>query len=121
MEKLQKLIKHKVIDTDVFIKTINTIITQVELNSTLKDSVKLNEEFADCLMKIMKAIQTTSTSKEEDDEKEESNHSRIRSVIKKQIISRIHTLTLRNSDNIGLSSKSRFTFLDIYEGIQKFN
>ena len=118
---LAELIKHKVIDTDVFIKTINTIITQVELNSTLKDSVKLNEEFADCLMKIMKAIQTTSTSKEEDDEKEESNHSRIRSVIKKQIISRIHTLTLRNSDNIGLSSKSRFTFLDIYEGIQKFN
>lgn len=117
---LAELIKHNVIDTDVFIKTINKIITQVELNQTLKDSVKLNEEFADCLMKIMKAIQSTSTD-DEDDEKNESDSSRIRSIIKEQLITRIHTLTVRNPDNIGLSNKARFTFLDIYEGIQKFN
>ncbi len=116
---LAELIKHNVIDTDVFIKTINKIITQVELNQTLKDSIKLIEEFADCLMKIMKAIQSTSS--DDDDEKNESDSSRIRSIIKEQLITRIHTLTLRNPDNIGLSNKARFTFLDIYEGIQKFN
>ena len=33
---------------------------------------------------------------------------------------RIHPLTVRNSDNTGLSNKARFTLLDIYEAIQKF-
>jgi hypothetical protein len=71
-------------------------------------------------MKIMKAIQSTS-SDDDDDEKNESDSLRIRSIIKEQLITRIHTLTVRNPDNIGLSNKARFTFLDIYEGIQKFN
>lgn len=119
---LAELIKHNVIDTDVFLKTINKIIIQIELNLINKDSIKLIEEFADCLMKIMKAIQATSTGSDDDDEKdEESNSSRIRTIIKETVMSRIQTLTIRNTDNLGLSNKARFTFLDIFEGIQKFN
>jgi hypothetical protein len=79
------------------------------------ESIKLNEEFADCLMKIMKAIKTNLP--QEDDE----NHIyQIRTILKHDMIDRIQPLTLRHPDYTGVSNKARFTFLDIYESIQKF-
>lgn len=124
---LAELIKHNVIDKDVFIKTINTIISQVENNNKNKDSVKLIEEYADCLMRIMKAIREDvvddsddSDSDSDDDEETENKVIVIRETIKGEVSSRIHPLTVRNPDCAGISNKARFTFLDIYEGIQSF-
>lgn len=112
---LTELIKHNSIDTATFMKTITTIITQIELNLCIVESIKLNEEFADCLMKIMKAIKTNLP--QEDDE----NHIyQIRTILKHDMIDRIQPLTLRHPDYVGVSNKARFTFLDIYESIQKF-
>lgn len=130
---LAELIKHNVIDREIFMQTIVTIIHQVELNLTSKDSVKVIEEYADCLMKIMKAIdmnqkkiQTKLAESDSDDEKDSLSSithvlNEIRSYIKKDIMSKIQPLTVRNGENIGLSNKARFTFLDIYEEIQKYN
>jgi signal recognition particle GTPase len=116
---LAELIKHSVIDTDVFMKTILTIITQIENKLKSKESTKLIEEYADCLMKIMKAIQNTDdkTNVLDDDDDAEQKINLIRLSLKDDIFKRIKPLTVRNSENIGLSNKSRFTFLDIYEGI----
>jgi len=116
---LAELIKHSVIDTDVFMKTILTIITQIENKLKSKESTKLIEEYADCLMKIMKAIQNTGdkTNVLDDDDDAEQKINLIRLSLKDDIFKRIKPLTVRNSENIGLSNKSRFTFLDIYEGI----
>ena len=113
---LTELIKHNSIDTATFMKTITTIITQIELNLCLIESIKLNEEFADCLMKIMKAIKTNLPQDVDDD-----NHIyRIRTILKHDMIDRIQPLTIRHPDYTGVSNKARFTFLDIYESIQKF-
>jgi len=124
---LAELIKNNVIDTDTFVKTINTILQQVELNRTIKDSTKLIEEFADCLMKIIKAIKieskTADQEEEDEDEKEESSLKKmnvIRCILKEDIVFTIQPLTERNPENAGLSNKARFTFLDIYENIQKY-
>jgi hypothetical protein len=120
---LAELIKHNVIDNNVFMKTITTIITQIENNLKIKESTKLIEEYADCLIKIVKAIQEDvedESDSSDSDEEKINNIELIREILKKDIIRRIQPLTLRNSDNIGLSNKARFTFLDIYEGIQKF-
>lgn len=124
---LAELIKHDVIETDLFIKTINKIIGQIENNSKTKESTKLNEEFADCLMKIMKAIQTgvetsddDSDSDDSDDEDRENKIQKIRSILQSDTLKRIQPLTVRNTESIGLSSKARYTMLDIYEGIQRF-
>jgi hypothetical protein len=124
---LAELIKHNVIDTEVFMKTINTILTQVENNIKSKESSKLNEEYADCFMKIMKAIQEDASSDDTDtDSDDDDDNSKavqvhlIREVLKGDFTKRIKPLTTRNPENIGLSSKARFTFLDILEGIQKF-
>ena len=121
---LAELIKHCVIDTDVFMKTIITIITQIENNLNTKESTKLIEEYADCLMKIMKAIQQDATYDDRNDsEDEDSKKNIIKSIrknLKGQPMTLIRPLTLRNTDWPGLSNKARFTFLDIVEGIQKF-
>lgn len=121
---LAELIKHNVIDNDVFMKTVMTIINQVETNIKTKEALKLNEEYADCLMKIMKAIREDVVEDESvDSDNEETKQElieKIRLSLKGVPMSRIQPLTLRNPENIGLSTKARFTFLDIYEGIQKF-
>ena len=105
---LAELIKYDIIQLDVFIKIINKIIIQIENNCTNKDSIKLNEELSDCLMKITKAIKS-----------DMGKTKQIRDVLKIDVSKRIHPLTLKG-DNIGMSNKARFTLLDIYESIQKF-
>jgi hypothetical protein len=114
---LAELIKHDVIDAETFMKSITKIIGQVEANRLRPDSIKLNEEFADCLMKIMKAIWTDADS---DDDESETKIQTIRTTLKTEIAARIQPLSIRDPEALGLSNKARFTFLDIYEGIQKF-
>ncbi len=120
---LAELIKHDVIDTDVFIKTINKIITQVENNLKKKESTKIVEEYADCLNRIMRAIQEDTDDDCMSDDSSESAKEKveaIRTLLKDKMLYRIQPLSERLPENIGLSNKARFTFLDIYEGIQKF-
>ena len=122
---LAELIKHSVIDIDLFMKTINKIISQVVSNLTSKESAKLVEEYADCLMKIMKAIRDEPCDDSSDDSSDDENSNRlniesIRFKLKENVMGRIQPLTVRNTDNIGLSTKARFTLLDIYENIERF-
>ena len=123
---LAELIKHAVVDTETFMKIVTKIITQVENNMLKKEASKVNEEYADCLMKIMKAIQKDDTSvvydteSDSDDEDSQNKIEDIRQTLKGDVSARIKPLTARNPENIGLSNKARFTFLDIFEGIQKF-
>jgi hypothetical protein len=114
---LAELIKHDVIDAETFMKSITKIISQVEANRTRSDSIKLNEEFADCLMKIMKAIWSDVVVCSDDES--ESKIRDIRTTLKEEIAKRIQPLSVRTIEAVGLSNKARFTFLDIYEGIQK--
>lgn len=117
---LAELIKHDVIDADVFMKTVDKILTQIELNSKTSGAIKLNEEFADCLMKIMKAIQTDFDQTDDSDDERENKIAAIRSNLKGSTVERILPLTVRNAEFVGMSNKARFTFLDIYDGIKKF-
>lgn len=118
---LAELIKHDVIDTEIFMKTVNKIISQVELNGKSSQATKLNEEFADCLMRIIKAIQAgVERDDYESDDEGESKIEFIRTSLKTETSLRIKPLTVRNAEVKGMSNKARFTFLDIYDGIQKF-
>ena len=114
---LAELIKHDVIDAETFMKSITKIISQVEANRTRSDSIKLNEEFADCLMKIMKAIWSDVVVSSDDES--ENKIRDIRTTLKEEIARRVQPLSVRTPEAVGLSNKARFTFLDIYEGIQK--
>ncbi len=121
---LAELIKYNVIDMDVFIKTVSTIVHHVELNLKEKEAIKLVEEYADCLMKITKAIKIEEKQEDTDtsDEEEKSDHLliEIRRVLKEDFMERLQPLTVRQPDHVGLSNKARFTFLGVYEDIQRF-
>jgi hypothetical protein len=114
---LAELIKYNIIDTSMFMKIITKIMRQIELNSVKMESIKLNEEFADCLMKIMKGIKSA---KQSDDEKTEDMLQLICDVLKTDVSQQIKPYSVRNELNAGISNKARFTFLDMYEMIQKF-
>jgi len=108
---LAELIKYDVIELEIFVKTIDKIITQIENNCNNKELIKLNEEFADCLMKIVKAIKT--------DEKN-AKIKQIRNVLTTTTLFRIKSRTLNNSENTGMSNKARFAMLDMCDIIKKF-
>ena len=112
---LAELIKNNVMDTDTFLKILSKIIGQVEANTAIPESTKLIEEFADCLMKIMKAIRVDPFKNDENDAL-----GLIRSTVKGEIMARIQPLSMRQPEMLGLSNKARFTFLDMYESIQRF-
>ncbi len=127
---LAELIKYQVIDKDIFFKTLETIIKQVNNKLTHTESNKIIEEYADCMMKIMKAISVNDASDESDDSDEDDDDDKeankvnmiqeIRQYMKDNIIETIKPLTEKNPVNTGLTTKARFTFLDIYEAINAF-
>jgi hypothetical protein len=107
---LAELIKHGTVNTDLFMKTIQTILKHLCVIAKKPDSKCICEEYADCIAKIIKAI-----------EKSDSNES-VRS-IRKAIVSEMCNLepfTKKNPENISLSNKARFALLDIYEAVNKF-
>jgi len=112
---LAELIKNNVMDTDTFLKILSKIIGQVEANTAIPESTKLIEEFADCLMRIMKAIRVDPLKQDENDA-----IGLIRSTLKGEVMARIQPLSVRQPEMLGLSNKARFTFLDMYESIQRF-
>lgn len=125
---LAELTKHNVIDTEVFVQTILKIVEQIEYNQQNPNAVKLVEELADCLVRMMKAIQSEMVRQESDEKEEESAVSdhrakikRICSTLKENVAVRIQSLTVRRSDAVGISNKTRFTFMNIYDDIQKYN
>lgn len=117
---LAELTKHNVIDSDTFMKTVMKIITQIDINIKKKESLKLIEEYADCLMRIMRAIKSSGVDDSSADSDSDDRVVVIRTAIKSDLSASIQPLTVKNSENMGVSNKARFTFLDIYEDIQKF-
>jgi hypothetical protein len=112
---LAELTKHHVIDTEVFVQTVLKIVEQIEADLMNPNAVKRVEELADCLVRMLKAIPPTEMASQE-----VSTITRIRSMLKEDVAMRIQPLTVRRPDAVGLSNKARFTFMDIYEGVQKY-
>lgn len=112
---LAELTKHRVIDTEVFVQTVLKIVEQIEVDLMNPNATKRVEELADCLVRMLKAIPPTEMAGQE-----VSILSQIRSMLKENVAVRIQPFTVRRADAVGLSNKARFTFMDIYEGIQKY-
>jgi hypothetical protein len=104
---LSELIKHEIIDADTFIKIIVKIIDQLECNVKQIELIKVNEEFADCLMKMLCAIKHPTVDNPYLD--------CIEQTVKDTVVHRIQPLTVRNPMHTGLSNKARFALLNIYE------
>jgi hypothetical protein len=112
---LAELTKHNVIDTEVFVQTVLKIVEQIEADLMNPNAAKRVEELADCMVRMMKAIPPTEMASQE-----RGKIALIRSTLKGNVAGRIHPFTVRCPEAVGLSNKARFTFMDIYEGIQKY-
>ena len=107
---LAELIKHGTVNTDFFMKTVKTICKQLTQAAKKDDCIRIVEEYADCLIRIMKAIQTSTAT--------ESIKSIRKEICADSII--LEPFTKRDPANKSLSNKARFALLDIYEAISKF-
>lgn len=109
---IAELFPYEVVNEDVFIKVINTIVENI--NNLVKQQNKQNiiDEYADCLATILKAIPT-----------EKSSSLLIESVKIQmrldKILLKIQPYTVKNSDFISLTAKARFALLDILEQFGK--
>lgn len=112
---LAELTKHRVIETEVFVQTVLKIVEQIEVDLMNLNAVKRVEELADCLVRMLKAIPPAELASQEADVLK-----LLRMTLKENVAVRIQPLTVRRQETVGLSNKARFTFMDIYEGIQKY-
>jgi hypothetical protein len=109
---LAELIKHDVINSNVFVQTIDTIIKQVENKCHNSEAVQIVEEYADCMMRIVNAIVS--------DKRGDSKITSIKKYLRSAINATLKQFTVKNTENVGITMKARFTFMDIYEVIEKF-
>lgn len=107
---LAELIKHGTVNIELFMKTVQTICKQLIQTAKKDDSIRIVEEYADCLSRIMKAIQSSTAN----DSLE---------LIRKEICKDVECLqpyTKKDPANKSLSNKARFALMDIYDIATKF-
>jgi hypothetical protein len=83
----------------------------VEQHSQDSTAIKVIEEYADCLMKIIKAIQQHTSNR---------GIQSLRLYLKETKKTMVHELSGRNVAATGISNKARFTFLDAWDAINAF-
>ena len=110
---LTELIQYNIIEPGMFMKTLELIINQIDTTVQKDDYARVMEEYADCLVRIMKALSKCSS----DGENQIAN---LRMQIKDTFLEKLRLYTVRNAEWKSLSNKARFTFLDVCESIEKF-
>lgn len=107
---LAELIKHGVINSEIFNKTIDIVVEQIMQNVSKENSSKITEELVDCLVRISKAIKSDTT----------DNSSTIKEHMKAVTVYQIEAYTVKNPDMKSLTNKVRFACMDISKIINEF-
>ena len=105
---LGELVKYSVLDTELFISTLNSIIQNIHKMSANEKGKPVLEEYVLCLMRIMSSI------------KDSKLAAPLRGVVKGRFMGIVEPLTLKNPDFIGISTRSRFIMANIVDMIKAF-
>lgn len=105
---LAELVKNNVLDCDLLLQTIRTIVDQIPKAAASSELAKVGEEYAECLYKIVHAL----------NEGKSEDICKICKLIEDEVPCRIYPYTVKKSDNM-LTMKARFALLNIYEKLQK--
>lgn len=105
---LAELVKYNVLDRDLLIQTIRTIVLQIPKASKTIELSKIGEEYADCLLKILCALQAGTS----------EDICAICKIMEDEVSHQIYPYTCKNPEN-KLTMKARFALLDIHEKIMK--
>jgi len=105
---LAELIKYNILDTVLFLETIETIVNNLPKVAASENSVKLFEEYANCLMRILKGVQGQAT----------PLALALKAALKTRFAPTLSVLTEKNPRLPSLSNRGRFTIQDLLDGIK---
>ena len=105
---LAELIKYNILDTALFLETIETIVNNLPKVAVAPDSTKLFEEYANCLMRILKGVQGQTT----------VLALALKEALKVKFTPTLSVLTEKNPALPSLSNRGRFTIQDLLDGIK---
>ena len=107
---LGELIKYSVLDTSLFLATLQSIITNINVMSTKEATRPTLDEYVACLQRIMGSIQAERTSLALE----------LRPVLKERFLGSLTTLSAKNEAFLGVSSRSRFAMMGLVDILKTF-
>ena len=109
---LGELIKYDVLNTDLFVETLNNIITKLPAIVDATNGKILLEEYCECLLRILRAIQSEKS----------AVATALRAIVKDRFLAPLEPYAVKGSCATykGLSPKGRFMILDITDMVKKF-
>jgi hypothetical protein len=107
---LGELVKYNVLDTELFVATIRSIIQNIQRMSANEKGKPVLEEYVICLTRIVSSVKEGSTELAK----------ALRAKMKEQFIAELSPLTIKDPDLIGISARSRFTMMDVVDMIKTF-
>jgi hypothetical protein len=107
---LGELVKYNVLDTELFVATIKSIIQNIQRMSANEKGKPVLEEYVICLTRIVSSVKEGSTELAK----------ALRAKMKEQFIAELSPLTIKDPGLIGISARSRFTMMDVVDMIKTF-
>jgi len=107
---LGELVKYNVLDTELFVTTLGSIITNIERMSVNEKGKSVLEEYVICLMRIIEAVKAGSTDLAK----------ALRKALKERFIATLDPLSKKNADLTGIATRSRFIIMNIVDAIRAF-
>jgi len=107
---LGELIKYNVLDTELFVATLDSIVHNIQRMAPNEKGKPVLEEYVICLSRIISSI------KEERTELATA----LRRVLKERFATVLAPLTVKDPSLLGISARSRFTTMNIVDIIKAF-
>jgi hypothetical protein len=107
---LGELVKYNVLDKDLFITTLTTILHNINKMSLNERGKAILDEYVICLTRILGTIKVESTGLAKD----------LRAYAKGTFISILEPLTLKNPTYLGIGARSRFMIMNIVDMLKTF-
>jgi len=107
---LGELIKYNVLDTELFVATLDSIVHNIQRMAPNEKGKPVLEEYVICLSRIISSI------KEERTELATA----LRGILKERFASVLAPLTVKDPAFMGISARSRFTTMNIVDIIKAF-
>jgi len=107
---LGELVKYNVLDTELFVTTLGSIIHNIDRMSVNEKGKSVLEEYVICLMRIIEAVKAGSTELAK----------ALRKALKERFIATLDPLSKKNTDLTGIATRSRFIIMNIVDAIKAF-
>jgi len=107
---LGELVKYNVLDKELFIATLTSIIHNIGKMATNEKGKPVLDEYVICLTRIMGSVKTESTGLARD----------LRAYTKDRFVGILEPFALKNPALVGISTRSRFMIMNVVDMIKGF-